>query len=184
MTSLGTGFDLLLVRGALGALALAALWCVVVVATCAAEALSDGRIRLASRTGCPAAVRAWIVGAFVAAVAGVAPAHASDTGPGGAPSAPLAAAVDGLPMPDRVVGSGGATPTTYVVHPGDSLWSIARHALPPDVTDAVVAAAVADLYVANRATVGADPDLVRPGQRLRTATLSRLRDHITHQEER
>jgi LysM repeat protein len=82
------------------------------------------------------------------------------------------------------VGSGGSTSTTYVVHPGDSLWSIARHALPPDVTDAVVAAAVADLYVANRATLGPDPDLLRPGQRLRTATLSRLRDHITHQEER
>ncbi|MFV2119105.1 LysM peptidoglycan-binding domain-containing protein, partial [Streptomyces sp. Act-28] len=47
---------------------------------------------------------------------------------------------------------------TYTVRPGDNLWTIAdAHELPGGWTA---------LYDANRETVGADPDLIVPGQNL------------------
>lgn len=50
-----------------------------------------------------------------------------------------------------------------VVTAGDSLWSIARAHL-SDPSDADVAAHWPQWYAANRAVVGADPDLIHPGQ--------------------
>ena len=44
---------------------------------------------------------------------------------------------------------------------------IAAEALGPGADDAEVADAWRRLYRANRAAVGPDPDLIRPGQRLR-----------------
>jgi len=61
--------------------------------------------------------------------------------------APTVAAVDGV-----------------VVAAGDSLWSIAARHLPPGATDAQVAAAWPRWYEVNAAVIGADPDLIRPGQ--------------------
>ncbi|MBT8212286.1 MAG: LysM peptidoglycan-binding domain-containing protein [Acidimicrobiia bacterium] len=57
----------------------------------------------------------------------------------------------------------------YVVAPGDSLWAIAsRHldarGLPS--SDADVNRFWRDIYGANRAVIGCDPDLIHPGQRL------------------
>jgi hypothetical protein len=175
VTSLGTGFDLLLIRGALLALGIAALWSAAVVATTAAEALSDGRIRLAASIGCPAPVRAWLVGVFVAVFAGVAPAHAGDAGSGGTSGIPVDALVDGLPLPDRVAG-GAPRGSSYVVRPGDSLWAIARDLL-PDADAAAIAAAVRRLHTTNRAVIGPDPDLLLPGQRLSTAAIRPLPHH-------
>lgn len=85
----------------------------------------------------------------------------------------------GLALPERAV----ATPRrlhepqdaaqapaapTYVVRPGDSLWSIAR--------DHPGGAASVDerwrsIWRANRAVVGDDPDLIVPGQALRLPTI-------------
>jgi nucleoid-associated protein YgaU len=178
VTSLGTGFDLLLVRGALTALGLALLWTAAVLATTAAEAMTSGRLRLAAWTGCPAPLRAWLVAVFVAAFAGAAPAHAGDAGSGGASGAPVDALVDGLPLPDRVVGAAPGT-TTYVVRPGDSLWAIARRVLPTGASDRDVAFAVECLHVANRSVVGPDPDLLLPGQQLSLVALRHLLDHHT-----
>jgi len=77
--------------------------------------------------------------------------------------------LDGLPFPDRrataehtPVATGGH----HVVKAGDSLWSIATEALPPDATPTHVATTSAAWYDANRATIGPDPDLILPGQRL------------------
>ncbi len=53
-----------------------------------------------------------------------------------------------------------------VVRPGDCLWELARHTLPPGADDAAIAAAWPRWWQANRAVVGADPDLLQPGQRL------------------
>ncbi len=89
--------------------------------------------------------------------------------------------LDGLRLPDRPTsdrpvslapeasptGRGEQPPSTVVlVAPGDTLWSIAASHLPPGASDADVAAAVHRWYAANREVVGADPDLIRPGQRL------------------
>lgn len=91
-------------------------------------------------------------------------------------SAPSAAPVAALPLPGRPVG--GRIPATrpvparpagspvLVVCPGDSLWSLAAtHLLPPG-GDAAVDAAWRRLYAANRAVIGPDPHLIRPGTRL------------------
>lgn len=53
-----------------------------------------------------------------------------------------------------------------LVRPGDSLWTIARQHLPADAGTARIAVAWPRWYAANRAVVGADPDLLLPGQRL------------------
>jgi nucleoid-associated protein YgaU len=57
-----------------------------------------------------------------------------------------------------------------VVRRGDSLWSIAAHALGPRATDAQVAQAWPQWWSANRAVVGADPDLLHPGTPLSPPT--------------
>lgn len=51
-----------------------------------------------------------------------------------------------------------------VVAPGDSLWAIAARHLPPGAPDAEIAAAWPRWYRANASTIGADPDVIRPGQ--------------------
>lgn len=55
---------------------------------------------------------------------------------------------------------------TVVVRPGDCLWSIAAAHLPAGADDAAIAQAWPAWYAANAETIGADPDLVLPGQRL------------------
>jgi hypothetical protein len=53
-----------------------------------------------------------------------------------------------------------------LVRPGDSLWSIAAAQLGRDIVPAEIAVAWPHWYSANRAVIGADPDLIKPGQRL------------------
>jgi LysM repeat protein len=53
---------------------------------------------------------------------------------------------------------------TVVVAEGDSLWSIAARHLPPDASDAEIARAWPLWYRANETVVGADPDVIHPGQ--------------------
>lgn len=55
-----------------------------------------------------------------------------------------------------------------VVHRGDCLWRIAARHLSADATDAQIAAAWPQWYAANRDVIGPDPDLLLPGQRLRS----------------
>ncbi|WP_332645146.1 LysM peptidoglycan-binding domain-containing protein [Aeromicrobium sp.] len=73
--------------------------------------------------------------------------------------------LDGLRLPDRPVTS-GATSSSIVVRPGDTLWAIAARSLPPGATDSEIASACARWYATNRAVIGADPDLIHPQQRL------------------
>jgi nucleoid-associated protein YgaU len=52
------------------------------------------------------------------------------------------------------------------VRRGDTLWDLAARGLGPDAADAEVAAEWPRWYAANRDVVGADPDLLLPGQQL------------------
>jgi hypothetical protein len=65
------------------------------------------------------------------------------------------------------------TPTSddggrVVVHRGDTLWGIARAHLGPDASDEEVAAAWPRWHAANHDVIGDDPDVLQPGQVLRT----------------
>lgn len=93
-----------------------------------------------------------------------------------APDRTLPEALTGLALPDRVgaVRSGGGSahgrpgaprPGVALVGPGDSLWSITSELL-AHPTRRRVASAWPRLYAANRAVLGSDPDLIRPGTRL------------------
>lgn len=53
-----------------------------------------------------------------------------------------------------------------VVAPGDCLWAIAARHLGPAATTAEIATEWPRWYDANRSVIGADPDLILPGQRL------------------
>lgn len=57
--------------------------------------------------------------------------------------------------------------TAHEVRPGESLWSIAATHLPAGTTAAEIAAEWPRWYETNRVLLGADPDLIHPGQLLR-----------------
>jgi LysM repeat protein len=59
-----------------------------------------------------------------------------------------------------------ATAAAVVVQPGDSLGGIAARHLPAAASDAQIAQAWPAWWSANRAAVGADPDVIHPGTRL------------------
>jgi nucleoid-associated protein YgaU len=54
-----------------------------------------------------------------------------------------------------------------VVRPGDTLWAIAAGRLPTRAAPAAVDRAWRSLYIANRAVIGPDPDLIHVGTELR-----------------
>jgi hypothetical protein len=59
------------------------------------------------------------------------------------------------------------TDDVVVVRRGDCLWNLVARQLGPGASDAEIAAQWPRWYAANRATIGPDPDLLHPGQRLR-----------------
>ncbi|MBE7323472.1 LysM peptidoglycan-binding domain-containing protein [Nocardioides sp. Y6] len=121
------------------------------------------------------------------------PAHADTARAPERPDVASLSLLHGLPYPDRA--AAGAPPpaapvsgpvaattspqSTHLVRPGDTLWSLATSALAEsDAPDGDVAAAVAHLHRTNRAVIGADPDLIVPGQRLDLSL-----DDTTHRED-
>jgi nucleoid-associated protein YgaU len=124
-----------------------------------------------------------LVACGVALAGGMAPlTHASEgaDSPGSDSSSGL---VVGLPVPDRtaVVAPTAASPAApfrvsarrVVVAPGDSLWSIAARRLPPEAPSDAVEALWREIYAANAAAIGPDPDLIRPGMRLQVPGVAR-----------
>ncbi len=171
------GFDALLVRGCSAALLACTAWAWLSVTVVIVEAHSGGG-RAGSRQGVPRLLRRLVLRAcglalVGAAAVGVAPVAATPdhlqqgTVVGAGTVDPLV----GLPLPQRAIGAAhrsGRTP--LLVRPGDSLWSLSAEHLTGDgarATDAAVAAYWPRLHAANRDVVGADPDLLRPGQALR-----------------
>lgn len=133
-----------------------------------------------TRRGVPAPVRRVVLAAcgvvLAGSVASPAPAtpgqvHQDRAGPA------TASLVSGLPLPDR---ASGAAPraraavapapshgVAVVVQPGDTLWSLAEQDLPPEATTAAVGRRWQQIYAENRVVIGADPDVIHPGLKLR-----------------
>lgn len=178
------GFIDWLVAGCAWAAAGGAVWLWVLTTWVVADALR-GR---PARAAVPSAVRRVVLAACGLALAGglVVPAHAD--GHGGRPeSATTQSLLVGLPLPDRATsttewigalstapaGPGSPVQATTTppedvvqVRPGDTLWEIARDSLSPAAPAAEIDRRWREIYRANRDVVGADPDLIRPGQRL------------------
>jgi len=131
------------------------LWLAVTSALVAAEAALTGATCRSSRFA-PRVVRTLVATACGAGLAAglTGPALADPMG-----NAPEVHLLDGLQLPDRATGTPRPqAPAAHqvTVRPGDSLWAIARR----QDTD------WPSLYRANRAVIGADPDLIQPGMRL------------------
>lgn len=176
-------FAALLVQASAPAGLLAACWAFVAT-TAVTAAATRGR----SVGAVPTPVRRALLLACGVALSGsvgvpalAAPVQPAGEGPRSTPAA--TAGLDGLPLPDRAdsarlapgAPAPGAAPAprhgpgpviarpgpalraahTVVVRPGDSLWSLAG------------ADGWRRLYRANAAVIGADPDLIHPGQELR-----------------
>lgn len=158
-----TTFEVLLVRSALIAVAVAAVWVAAVLTAIAVETLTQGRVRLALALGCPTGCHRMLLrlAAAVLTTTTLAPAAAS-----------AQTTLDGLALPDRPVGERArAQPPPEVsavvrVRAGQSLWEISAQRLPPDASPHRIAALTRSLYQTNRAVIGDDPDLIHPGQSL------------------
>jgi nucleoid-associated protein YgaU len=114
----------------------------------------------------PGLPRAWRAALFTTALVTVvaAPAHAD-----------RAHDLDGLTLPDRPIAAAAppAAPVaaeTVTVRTGDTLWDLAAARLRGDPSPADVARSCARWHAANRQVIGADPDLIHPGQVLSPPT--------------
>lgn len=82
-------------------------------------------------------------------------------------SGPTSRSISGPPPGSATPGS---TPREVVVKPGDTLWSIAARHLPSTAPPARIARSWPRWFAANRAVIGADPDLIVAGQVLTPPT--------------
>lgn len=112
----------------------------------------------------PAALRRGLFVGAVGALA-IAPAQADRAVTPGH-SAVQPHSLDGLRLPDRPLASTPQARSVVVVEPGDTLWAIAASSLPPGSSDADIALECSRWYAINRTTIGDDPDLIHPSQRL------------------
>lgn len=85
------------------------------------------------------------------------------TEPGWSPDWPQAGLLTGS---ERAKPAGGFVDDAVVVRCGDTLWSLADHHLGHGASDDEIQAEWQRWHSANRAVVGADPNAIRPGQRL------------------
>lgn len=183
--AVSAGIDALALAAATAACWLALVWLMLALAASAAAVLPGRCGQLADRVVAvtvPATARrllAVALGLTVATAASAAPAMA-----GVLPQQRPAASTLDLDWPvasepsartptqaTRKPSAAGADDGTserreVVVLRGDSLWTIAQRHLPPGATDAQIAADWPRWYSANRSVVGADPNLLLPGQRL------------------
>jgi hypothetical protein len=68
-------------------------------------------------------------------------------------------------------------PDEIVIRRSDTLWAIAARHLGPGATDAEIALDWPHWFTANRAVIGADPDRLRPGERLHPPVPARRSGH-------
>lgn len=139
-------------------------------ATCGgiADRLLPSALRRAAAVGIGLSVAAGGAGGAAAlAHASPGPAHRPPAAmlavdwPAGTPTSPSDTGVDW-----PAASPAHSRPRTVLVADGDCLWTIAARDLDPSATNSEIAAAWQRWYAANRTVIGADPDLIRPGQRL------------------
>ena len=162
----GSEYDALLLALAAWVLVGCAAWTVLIGIATVVETTSAGRLPATAWVGCPRSLRRILLAGLGVALVGAGPLQSSATASTEAP----------LPVPARPVGElkGGTqaaddrpTPRAgLVVRPGDSLWGIAEQRLHSSASADEVAKLVHRLHQRNRAVIGPDPDLIRPGQRL------------------
>ncbi|MBV9290883.1 MAG: LysM peptidoglycan-binding domain-containing protein [Frankiales bacterium] len=70
------------------------------------------------------------------------------------------------PTSSPSIGATHRAAASVVVRPGDSLWTIAARRLGRRATPTAVAASWPRWWATNRSVIGANPDLIHPGQRL------------------
>ena len=116
----------------------------------------------------PGVVRRVVLAACGVAAAGMLVAQPADAGPG----RPGPDVLSGLPLPERAVGPAHATDRVVAVRRGDTLWALAAAELPPRAGAAEITDRWRLIYRRNRGVIGADPDLIRPGQLLRLPHLT------------
>ena len=80
---------------------------------------------------------------------------------------------EALDLLSRAPAAGRVVDEGVVVRRGDSLWSITGRYLGPSATADEIAREWPRWHEANRDVIGADPDLIQPGQVLRPPTPSR-----------
>lgn len=128
--------------------------------------LAPAQLRRAVEAVVTTGVAATIVGSTAAGVAVAAPSPVTVS-----ERAPLVAGSP-LDWPGLVVTAPTHRPERsrsgagVVVAPGDTLWRIAARALGPRASGAAITEAWHAWYDTNRAVIGPDPSLIRPGQRL------------------
>jgi nucleoid-associated protein YgaU len=116
----------------------------------------------------PAAAVPGAVGGLEGVITGLSlPDRTASTAPAPSTGAPARPSVPSEPVETSKPDKPSET-ATYRVRPGDCLWDIARRRLlPADASVEDVDAAWRVLHRRNRAVIGADPDLLRPGTLLR-----------------
>lgn len=161
-------FDDLVVGVAAAALVGCVAWAWLVTGIVVLQALG-GRPHEATR-GVPRRLRVAVLVACGVALAG--PAAAAQAHDGGRPDPRDVLA--GLPPPERVAGAVPADrePTgrpveVHVVRSGDTLWDIAAAGLGGRADPTRITERWQAIHAVNASVIGADPDLIRPGQRLR-----------------
>ena len=167
-----SGFSGLVSSGCALALVACWVWLALGAAVVAVEELASVSAPEWSLLWVPRTIRVLVPVLLGAAVTAAPASASSEPGPHpeGSVSSRGARAVAGLPLPDRVVTS---TPThrTVLVRPGDSLWRIAERLLPASAPAAVVDRGWRRIARSNAPHVP-DPDLIRPGTRLRVPPLT------------
>lgn len=168
----GWTVDRLVVDGAACTLMAVAAWLAAVVVlniTGAVVTKRSSALDLLAQRITPRRVRRCVLGVCglamsapgFATTAGADDATANGSSVRSSGSPPEVISLDGLPLPDLP-----SPAPLLLVRPGDSLWVIAERELRPGATDRAVVASVAALYAANRLTIGDNPNLIFPGQRL------------------
>lgn len=163
-------FEVLLTTTAWWLLAGCGCWAALIALAALVEAGSGGRLRAMAWVGCPPALRRTLltvigVALVVDPTSASASVVASAVTPRAGARSPHPTEEELLPVPERPLGPAGDA-RRIVVRPGDNLWSLAAARLPPTARAAEVCAQVERLYRRNRDLIGADPDLIRPGQHL------------------